>query len=265
MVMKKEKNIEERITEYLNGELSLEESTNLIDELRKEGYSLEDIEREKILFNKINEIDIPETSSAMDEKFYDMLYSNPKSTKKKTLFLNELISNNKVFFRIAASIALFIIGWFGGALFNGNLRNDQQLINMQNEMSVMKKMVMLTMMEQPSSTERIKAVYMVNEITNVDSKIFAVLLKTLNSDENDNVRLVALEALKKYANYPEVREGLIQSISKQKSPLIQLALANIMVELQEKRSLPYFEQILQNKELNYSVRKKMDEVVNTLI
>jgi len=47
MVMKKEKNIEERITEYLNGELSLEESTNLIDELRKEGYSLEDIEREK--------------------------------------------------------------------------------------------------------------------------------------------------------------------------------------------------------------------------
>jgi HEAT repeat protein len=121
------------------------------------------------------------------------------------------------------------------------------------------------MIEQNSPVERIKAVNMMNQMEKADEKIIQSLLSTLENDENDNVRLIALDALARYADQPAVREGLINAIARQTSPMVQLRLAEIMVSLQEKRSVPEFQKILNNASLNYSVRNKLDETVKILI
>jgi hypothetical protein len=106
---------------------------------------------------------------------------------------------------------------------------------------------------------------MISKMNTADDKIIVSLLTTLENDDNDNVRLLALETLIKYAGKPEVREGLIHAISMQSSPMVQIRLAEIMVSLQEKRSVPEFKKVLNNAQLNYSVRTKIDEAVQTLI
>ncbi len=67
---------------------------------------------------------------------------------------------------------------------------------------------------------------------------------------NVNVRLTTLEALTHFARDPVVREGLIQSILQQESPLVQAALADVMLKLQEKRAIQPFKKLLQQKDLN---------------
>jgi hypothetical protein len=73
-----------------------------------------------------------------------------------------------------------------------------------------------------------------SDITHADEKVINALFTTLNNDLNVNVRLVALEALTQFAKDAIVREGLVKSLAVQDSPMVQVALADVMVKLQEK-------------------------------
>ena len=62
-----------------------------------------------------------------------------------------------------------------------------------------------------------------------------------------------------------MREGLIQSIAKQESPLVQLALADVMVVLQEKNSVEKFNELLKKVDLNDTVRSRIERSVQALL
>lgn len=79
-----------------------------------------------------------------------------------------------------------------------------------------------------------------------------------------NVRLVTLEALADLARDPRVREGLVQSLSRQESPLVQVALADVMLKLQEKRSLKPMRQLLQRPNTNDLVKSKLEQTIKEL-
>lgn len=221
------------------------------------------------LHRDIGNIPVPQPSVRMDERFRLML----DEEKKKDLISGSISERKRSFYlkfsspvwKIAAGIALFLTGWFGASWFGTGTPDKQQLASLNGEVVRLRETLVLAMIEQNSPVERIKAVNMMNQMEQADEKIIHSLLSTLENDENDNVRLIALDALIKYAQQPSVREGLINAISKQTSPMVQLRLAEIMVSLQEKRSVPEFEKILNNANLNYSVRNKLDETVKILI
>ena len=87
----------------------------------------------------------------------------------------------------------------------------------------------------------------------------------MNRDENANVRLAALEALKPYAKQSAVREELVKSIAKQDSPLVQVALAEFMATIQEKKSVKELQKLLQNENTPIEVRSKINESIKVLI
>jgi HEAT repeat protein len=78
------------------------------------------------------------------------------------------------------------------------------------------------------------------------------------------VRLVTLEALSQYANVPAVREGLVQSIVLQESPLVQSAMADVMLKLQEKKAVQPLKKLLQQKDLNKAVRNKIEQTITSI-
>lgn len=212
--------------------------------------------------------DIPEPPDSLDERFYSLLKSlvskdkSNLSTGLSGLFKPESI---RVVTSIAAGIALFILGWFGAGITGSVRTGEKQIEELTREVSGLRHSLVINMLSQNSPSERIQAVNMVSEMNEVDSKIIESMLSTLNNDPNNNVRLVALEALVAYVDYPEVREGLIKSISIQESPSIQYRLAEIMQALQEKRSVPEFQKVLNDLTLDYSVRERINETIEVLI
>ena len=96
-------------------------------------------------------------------------------------------------------------------------------------------------------------------------KVIDALFTTLNEDPNVNVRLITLEALVKLSNEPKVRAGLVQSITLQESPLLQSAIADVMVKLQEKSSVQGLQKLLHRKDLNGMVKLKIEQSIHKLI
>ena len=128
----------------------------------------------------------------------------------------------------------------------------------------MREMMMLSLLQNPSASERMRGVSYTSNISKVNRKMADALLETLNNDPDVNVRLTTLEALTQFANNPVVREGLVQSIVQQESPLVQAALADVMLKLQEKRSVSPFKKLLQHKDLNGMVRSKIEQTITRL-
>ena len=91
------------------------------------------------------------------------------------------------------------------------------------------------------------------------------LVQTLHTDENVNVRMVAVEALARYGDQPLARMGLIEAIGKQDSPLVQVALADAMLELQASEAVPAFRELLQKPELDTTVQELVNETIEKLI
>jgi hypothetical protein len=141
---------------------------------------------------------------------------------------------------------------------------SKQLEVLTAQVHEMRDLMMLSLLQNPSASERLRAVSYTSEITHVNPNIAGALLATLNNDPNVNVRLTTLEALTHFARDPVVREGLIQSILQQESPLVQAALADVMLRLQEKRAIPSFKKLLLQKDLNGMVRARIEETITRL-
>ncbi len=72
------------------------------------------------------------------------------------------------------------------------------------------------------------------------------------------------EALTQYAGDASVREGLVKSLALQDSPMVQVALADVMVKLQEKRSVKALKTLLQKEDLNDLVKVKIEQTIKDL-
>lgn len=171
-------------------------------------------------------------------------------------------------FNLAYGLLFLILGGAIGYLLRGpqaELGNGAEIAQLSKELRETREMVMLTMLEKESTSERLKAVNLTREMGGVSEPVAEALLKTLNNDPNTNVRLAALEALTNYAQHPRVREGLIASIERQESPLVQMALAETMAALQEKGSVKELRALMQREETAPEVKEKIRTSLEVLM
>jgi hypothetical protein len=265
----KRNDLEEKLFDLLHGNLLPDESDEILKELEDSGIDPEEMEEIRSIIRTLADSEFPHPSEKMDKRFYTML----EDEKRKMLPGEpELYPRNPIMnilkgsgLSIAAGISLFLLGWFASGWFGTGKGTSNQVVYLADQVKGLKETLVLTMMQQTSSVERIKAVTMTNEFDNVDGQIITSLMNLLNNDSNDNVRLLALEALTRYTSLPEVRSGLISSISTQQSPMIQIRLAEIMMSLNEKRAVPAFQKVLQYSGLHYNVRGKMNEALAVLL
>lgn len=262
--------IEELIIDYLDGNIEPEKMNETLDKLSQSGYNLNRLSELKEVYTRIDKIPTPEPDKTLDEKFYNFLKTAKaqddklKETEKSFISkLQDLFTGN-IFPKVAYNILFLIIGLLIGRWVLPEVKSEAQITEMSLEIKEMKEVMMLTLLNQQSPTERLKAVNYVNSLYEVDNKVINALLETLNNDPNVNVRLVTIEALSRFYRIPEVREGLIESIALQESPIVQIALAELMVSLQEKNSVDQLKKLLTKKDLNYTVKTRIEQCLQQL-
>ena len=79
----------------------------------------------------------------------------------------------------------------------------------------------------------------------------------MNHDSNVNVRLSAVDALQKFAAEPEVAKAMAASIAGQESPLVQIALVDMLVQLNARAVGPEMAKLAQDSRLDEMVRQRL--------
>jgi HEAT repeat protein len=84
------------------------------------------------------------------------------------------------------------------------------------------------------------------------------LMHTVRFDNSVDVRLAALDALGRYADRPEVRRDLVDVLQTTQSPMVQVALIDLLVDLHDKNAVPQFRKFQQDPNVNPTVKKRVD-------
>lgn len=234
-----------------------------------------EFEASRKVWELMGEIPQPEPSATMRTGFDALLSNYKEELIARRNPINEWISMIREYWslkarpRLAFSALLVIVGLALGYILHkpvaSTISNNRQIESLSLQVSEMKQLMMLSLLQDPSASQRIQAVSYTEDLKNIDAKVIDALFTTLNEDPNVNVRLATLEALAKMAGDSRVREGLVRSISSQNSPIMQSAIADIMVKLQEKSSVQSLQELLRKKDLNQMVKIKIEKSIQKLI
>jgi len=258
----------ELIEKYNSGNAAEAEITQ-IEQLLEDGIiKITDLGDLNAINQQIEKIHVPEPSENMKLGFYSMLAKQKEKANRKSIFetLSEMLQGfglSTQGVRLAYVATLLVIGIGIGWMIRPSY--STQLDTLSVEMQQMREMMMLSMLEKPSATERLKAVNLTSQINHADERVITALLTTLNNDENTNVRLATIDALLNYADYPEVRQGLVEAIVQQQSGMVQIALAETMVVLKEKSSVEELRKLLEHNHLEDGVKERISESISALI
>lgn len=259
--MEKEK-IQELILKFNKGEASKDEVSQIERLIENGVIFLEELQDINLLENRLSKLGFPSPSPDLDDRFYQMLASEKKA--KAGFSWKEFFSWPQFAPRLVLATLMLIIGVAVGYFIKPSSENPE-MASVTSELKQLREMMMLSLLEKESATERLKAVSLTSNMDEASTRVTQALIRTLNEDTNVNVRLAALEALKPYTQNGEVRQALIQSISKQQSPLVQVALAELMEALQLKSSVKELEKIIESEKTPPDVRKRIKQTIDVLI
>ena len=261
------------LIEYIEG--NLEDSVDQEIEKHIESCTAcrKELSEVKAVFKTISKYQMVQPDESLRTNFRAMLSSeieklNVANTIKEVPMHRIInIKWSSPFMRIAAAIVLLISGIWIGIIIKSSMDNSKtgQLSELKNEMKDMKEMLMFTMLNGESASQRIKAVNYSTEIPYPNQKVISALVSTLNSDKNVNVRLAAAYSLEKFWDIPQVRDSLVTSLVNQSEPIIQIVLINILTEKKETKAVKPMQQIISDKNTIKEVKDIAEKSIRVLL
>ncbi|MDW3196577.1 MAG: HEAT repeat domain-containing protein [Cytophagales bacterium] len=206
-----------------------------------------------ILWHEMDAMAVPEPSENMRGAFLEMLAEFEKEENSKLQKPTIAINWNQAF-RWAA---VFIIGLLIGLLVQQTPTNNVQLADESPEVSK------LLAVSNPT-TDRLLAIQQIKEIRNPQDPVIEALNETLMKDPNVNVRLSAIEAMVHFIDHPKARTSLVAALPYQDSPIVQLTLAQLLINLHSDQSLDELNTLINSADLDHDVKLHLKETLNTL-
>jgi hypothetical protein len=241
--MEKEK-LESLLIDYIEGQLSAEQKAEVEKMIANDAETAKLHAQLTEVMSAMDKEQESEPSVSLRMKFESALQAEIQKGKGKQVFFQPLV------LRAAAAIGFLVVGVAIGFWVNEfNQRNREiaalkEQVERERQQAEKDKRLMISMLENPqSASQRLMGANVAYEMKQADDDIVRALVKSMNEDSNTNVRLAALDALGKFYKQSHVRNALVNSLSTQKDPMVQIALIRLLVQMKEKEVVNELEQI----------------------
>ena len=257
-----------RIPDILTGEFSPKERPAIDAHLAACVVCSEELRRVTETWTKLGVLPQKQPSSALRDRFYTMLeayqsgaeaqiLSSPSRSPKNSLV--EFFSFRRPAFRFAAAATLLFAGVAGGLFLGRTGSIGGPVGRLQAQVDELRQTTALSLLRQPSSSERLLGVSYSEKVRTPGRPTLDALLQTLDEDPSVNVRLAAADALYLFSSEAQVRDGIIASLGRQSSPMVQVALIDLLVEIREKRAIEALKVLIEHKAIAPEVKKRAEQ------
>jgi hypothetical protein len=162
--------------------------------------------------------------------------------------------------QFAAAAALLVLGVaIGRAGRPVPAPAPDDIASVRSELREMRQMVTLTLMQQQSASDRLKGVSWSSTLERPGNEVVSALLDTLLHDPNVNVRLASIDALARFADEQQVRQGAVTALQAASSPMVQIALIDFVVGVREPGSIETLKKLAADTSLNEMVRARASQ------
>jgi hypothetical protein len=243
---------------YLSGSLSPEEKRTFEERLAVDSELRRELAELETVWKDLGDMEQEQPSPFLRARFYQKLneISNRENRLARGGFawwkpgLAGLVRQTLV------AAALFVLGLYVGHRgLDGSVSNGQ-VAQMRTQVQELRQTVALSLMDRQSATSRLEGVSWSMQVDHLDPELLSALVHALNHDPNTNVRLASLDALEKFTRDKDVRQALVNSIRQQDSPLVQIALIDSLVHIQDRGAAGELRKLTKDKDLNAAVQER---------
>jgi HEAT repeat protein len=209
-------------------------------------------------------------SPALRARFYAMLEAYPREPEpeRAPALVRPVVTWWEWALRPLAAVLLLLAGVALGARLKGSPTTApaaDDLARMSAEIGSLRQQVSLALISQASAGERLRGVALVSQVRHPDPSLVTSLLDLVDNDPNVNVRLSAVEALFLFAPHAQIRERLTQSLGKQVSPLVQIAVIDLLVASREKQAAEALGRLIKDQRVRPEVREHAESGMKQLL
>lgn len=205
------------------------------------------------LWRNMDQFDVPPVSERARTRFYNMLGEFEQGQADA-----EIHSRHRTF-TILKWAAVFVMGICVGLIVSnyGGSNSEPDTVSASIQ-------IMADLNTEKSPTERLTALQTIKKNPTPEEYVYEALYATILNDPNVNVRLSAIEAMLHFSDKPKVRALLIQALTRQESPIVQLSLAEVIIKLQEKESIEEIRQLLKSDQLDWGVKMHLKKTLSEI-
>jgi HEAT repeat protein len=159
-----------------------------------------------------------------------------------------------------------MVGVFGGRYAAAPHGENPEMAQLKGQVEGLRQLVALSLLQEQSPSQRLQGVTYSVQMAQPDAQVQEALLHAVTHDPNINVRLSAVQALEegKYAVKPEVRRALEDAVAVQESPLVQVALIELLVQWNDTNSAPALQKLARDTQTDDTVRQQAAQALQRL-
>jgi hypothetical protein len=263
--------IREQIPECLAGHLDKAEREKLVEHLETCAACRTEVAELNAVWRALESMKAADAEPAMKLRFMEVLEAYkagagqatemPKANARSGWFVPLHPA-----WQLALAASLLIGGVFVGRYQTGPqpAAPNPEVAQLKGEIEGLRQLVALSMLQQQSPSARLRGVSYSEAMSQPDQQVEQALLYAVNHDSNVNVRLSAVDAMQKFAGNPDVIRAMVQAIPVQESPLVQIALIDMLVQLNAKSESPALVKLSLDSQTDEVVRQRAAWAVQKL-
>jgi hypothetical protein len=262
--------VQDSFIDYQDGSLPADEAAALRAHLagcltcQREWSALQEISR------KLDAISVDEEPGPrLREQFYAMLETHQRAADAPSPFALARSRIDRFFaallpaqpaLQFALTVALLVGGLFAGRHYlaprpaPADDTDKKALAALRAQVDSMGQLVTYSLLQQQSTSDRLQTVLGKMDLKSPDRKVLTDLVGALAFDPSINVRLSAVEALAQHADDSLVRAGVLSALPRERAPLVQVAMIELLAGAREQKAEPVFETISRDPALDINVR-----------
>jgi len=258
--------VREQIPECLAGRLDAAARQRLIDHVEGCAACRSQLAELGVVWRGLESMKEPEPSQAMRARFLETLQAYQEGYQDAQRRAAVAAPQSwwaglwpaRPVWQAAFTAFLLIAGGLAGRYALAPRQQDSsspEMAQLRGQVENLRQLVTLSLLQEQSASSRLRGVTYSYQVSQPDEQVEQALLRAVNHDSNVNVRLSAVDALAKFTGNPEVRRALLDSIPVQDSPLVQIALIDLMVQLRDKSAVEALGRLAADSAVNEDVRR----------
>lgn len=167
--------------------------------------------------------------------------------------------------KIAATVALLLTGFGVGQFINTDKTTTRSLQadmkELKTEMSSLKKIAIVSLLQEESVHKKIKALFLAGQLDNIDADLVKMILKTAESSESINVRLTAVDVLAQRPSNDSIKFALIPLLLKQTESAVQMSILDVIRQLNDTQLLHQLRSIQDQSLLSPEAKQEIKSIL----
>jgi hypothetical protein len=137
-----------------------------------------------------------------------------------------------------------------------------ELAQLQQQVAILNRNLVLDRLENDSASKRLLGVIEASDLAEHDPEVRRALLERAVDDRVHSVRSAAIDAIGPRVGSPAVGDELMASLEKAESPLVQLALADLVLRYGNPKQMEQLLQLSEKGRLHPDVAKHVQSSVS---